>query len=122
MLTNPSHVREANVRSVADATAAGAPLIDVREQFEFQSGHAPQAVSMPMHLVPLRLDELRDDNPSAGPIYIVCRSGNRSWQVCHYLAQHGVDAVNVAGGMVSWQAAGLPVVQPNDPTAQGDSR
>lgn len=109
MLTNTSPVREADVHTVADAVRGGAPLLDVREIFEFNSGHVADAVSVPMHLVPIRLDELARDVTKDQTIYVICRSGNRSWQVCHFLTQHGFDAVNVAGGMVSWQSAGLPV-------------
>lgn len=109
MLTNTSPVREADVRSVADAVAAGAPLLDVREPFEFNGGHVVGAASIPMHLVPLRIDELARDITKDRRVYVMCHSGNRSWQVAHYLTQHGFDAVNVTGGMLSWEAAGLPV-------------
>ncbi|HEU4330562.1 MAG TPA: rhodanese-like domain-containing protein [Lapillicoccus sp.] len=41
---------------------------------------------------------------------IVCRSGNRSGRVVAWLAAQGIDAVNVAGGMQAWDAAGKPMV------------
>ena len=71
-----------------------------------------------MHLVPQRLDELTRD-AGARPVYVICRSGNRSWQVCHYLGVHGIDAVNVAGGIEAWLAYGLPVTRANDDVALG---
>ncbi len=40
---------------------------------------------------------------------MLCRVGGRSAQVAQYLIQQGVDAVNVAGGMQAWEAAGRPV-------------
>ena len=108
-------VNQADVRQLADALNAdatrpdstgGAPLVlDVREPFEFASGHVPGALSMPMHMVPLRLAEL----PTDSTIYVICAMGNRSWQVCHFLGQHGVSAINVTGGTVAWQSAGLPI-------------
>jgi rhodanese-related sulfurtransferase len=98
-------VNQVDVRQLADVLADGSVLLDVREPFEYASGHVPGAISLPMHLVPLRLDEL----PRQSTVYVICATGNRSWQVCHFLGQHGVTAVNVSGGTASWQAAGLPL-------------
>ena len=98
-------VVQADVRHVQAALTSGAVVIDVREPFEFASGHVPDAISMPMHLVPLRLDEL----PTDRDIYVICATGNRSWQVVHFLGERGVSAVNVAGGTMAWHSAGLPI-------------
>ena len=121
MVTNTPVVRQSDVRAVAEAISGGAALVDVRETFEFESGHVDRAVSMPMHLVPLRLDELT--RLAAGkPVYVMCHSGNRSWQVCHYLGQHGIDAVNVAGGVQAWRGSGLPLTQAGDRVSVGGAR
>jgi rhodanese-related sulfurtransferase len=116
-VTNTFPVRQADVQSVVQAVRDGATLIDVRETFEFRTGHVAQAVSVPMHLVPLRLDELTRDGGAEQPVYVICQSGNRSWQVCHYLGQHGIEAINVAGGMGAWRSAGLPVARQSDPAS-----
>ncbi len=84
----------------------GAVLLDVREDDEWSAGHAPQAQHVPMSQLTGRLDEV----PEAAPLYVICRSGSRSARVVAFLAQQGVSAVNVAGGMQSWAAAGLPMV------------
>lgn len=98
-------VNQVDIRQLADALDGGSVLLDVREPFEYASGHVPGAVSLPMHLVPLRLADL----PRESVIYVICATGNRSWQVCHFLGQHGVTALNVSGGTVAWQVAGLPI-------------
>jgi len=98
-------VLQADVRQLSTALAEGAVVIDVREPFEYSSGHVPGAVPMAMHLVPLRADEI----PADRDVYIICASGNRSWQVCHYLSEHGIKATNVTGGMMAWQLAGFAV-------------
>jgi len=85
--------------------AGGMPL-DVREPGEWQNGHAPGAVWIPMGEVQARRDELPGDNR----IVVVCRSGGRSATITGALRAHGYDAVNLTGGMCAWAAAGLPVI------------
>jgi rhodanese-related sulfurtransferase len=85
---------------------ADAVLIDVREDDEWQAGHAPDARHLPMSRFVERLDEL----PDADPLYVICRSGARSGRVVAYLNQQGRPSVNVAGGMQSWAAGGRPMV------------
>ena len=98
-------VTQADVRQLEAALASGAALLDVREPFEFASGHIPGALSIPMHLVPLRLDEI----PTDRDLFVICAGGNRSWQVVHYLGERGIAAVNVVGGTMAWHSAGLPI-------------
>ena len=97
-------VTTATVDQLAAALQRGESILDVREKFEFDSGHVPAATNISMAIVPLRIDEIR----GRGPVWVVCESGNRSWQVCDYLSRHGVEAYNVHGGMSAWRAAGLP--------------
>jgi DMSO/TMAO reductase YedYZ molybdopterin-dependent catalytic subunit len=77
----------------------------VREPGEWQSGHAPRAILIPMGEVQARRHEL----PEAKRIVVVCRSGGRSAAITGTLRAHGYDAVNLTGGMCAWAAAGLPV-------------
>jgi len=95
--------------TVTDATrlaAEGAMLLDVREDDEWQAGHAPQAEHIPMSVLGQELDRLDQGRR----IVAVCRSGSRSERVATALRQRGYDAANVEGGMQAWAAAGLPVV------------
>jgi rhodanese-related sulfurtransferase len=84
----------------------GALLLDVREPDEWEAGHAPAAVHVPMKEVQARQRELPKDRR----IVAVCRSGGRSAAVTEALTAWGFDAVNLAGGMQAWSTAGLPVV------------
>ncbi|WP_433277368.1 rhodanese-like domain-containing protein [Pseudonocardia xinjiangensis] len=83
-----------------------AALLDVRENDEWEAGHAPGARHLPMSELTARLDELPDDDP----LYVVCRAGGRSARVVAYLAGQGYPAVNVDGGMQTWAAQGREVV------------
>ncbi len=83
-------------------------ILDVREQDEWDAGHIPGAVFMPMGQVPDRLSEIPKDKT----VIVQCRSGNRSSQVTDFLVQQGFTNVhNMAGGLNAWQSAGLPVEQ-----------
>lgn len=89
-----------------DATSSeGALLVDVREPYEFASGHVPGAELAPMQTVPGLVQAL----PTDRPVYLVCATGNRSGQAADYLAGFGIDAVNVEGGTADWLRAGYPV-------------
>lgn len=81
-------------------------LLDVREDNEWQAGHAPEAVHIPMSELVQRLGEI----PQADQVYVVCRSGGRSAKVAAYLNASGWDAVNVERGMNGWSAIGKPMV------------
>lgn len=93
-----------------DPDAAGAIadvfLLDVREQMEWDAGHATSAVHIPMSELPSRLSEV----PSDRPVVCMCRSGSRSARVTAWLLQQGYDARNLAGGATAWAAFGKPFV------------
>ncbi len=108
-MTTPS-IPEVGVSDVPQ----DAVLLDVREQDEWDAGHAPGAVHVPMTELAARLDEV----PDGDPVYVICRSGGRSARVTAYLNQQGWDTVNVQGGMGSWSAAGRPMVAAGDAAPQ----
>lgn len=81
-------------------------LLDVREDDEWQRGHAPGARHIPMGDVPARIAEIDTE----AQLFVVCHSGGRSQRVAAYLARNGYEPVNVAGGMLAWAEAGRPVV------------
>jgi len=87
-------------------------LVDVREPWEFEAGHAPQAINLPMSQLDARLDELsREDT-----ILVICHTGQRSLSVTGRLDHAGFSAVNVIGGMLEWVAAGGALVASDDRT------
>jgi molybdopterin-guanine dinucleotide biosynthesis protein A/rhodanese-related sulfurtransferase len=104
----PMEIPEIDVAGLAERRASGAPLIDVREDAEFATTHVPGAQHIPLGQVADRMGEV----PTDQTVYVICARGNRSARaVEHYRAQ-GIDAVNVAGGMVDWIDSGLPADQP----------
>lgn len=94
--------------AIAKRPGPGQPsvLLDVRENHEWEAGHAPGAVHVPLGELSARLETLPHDRQ----IITVCRSGRRSALAAQQLGRHGYTVVNLGGGMTAWAAAGLPVV------------
>ncbi len=92
-----------------DLCEAGACLVDVREDHEWEAGHAPNAIHITLSTLPDNLELILKDSQ----IVTVCRSGGRSYQAALFLADHGYEAINLAGGMTAWSEGGFSVVDDN---------
>ena len=84
------------------------PLLDVRTPAEISRGIIAGSEAMPMHLIPIKPPEAKEGEK----LVIYCRSGARSAQVCAFLAQKGVDAYNLRGGVIAWASIGESLVAP----------
>jgi rhodanese-related sulfurtransferase len=83
-------------------------ILDVRDDSEFGAGHILNAKLIPLLKLKDRIGELERHRDQ--PIIVVCRSGQRSATACALLGNRGFgQAYNLAGGMLAWQKAGLPV-------------
>ena len=80
-------------------------IIDVREADEVAQGMVPGARHLPLGELPFRLGELDRDRP----VIAICRSGGRSAQATMILEGADYKVDNMLGGMLEWQAAGLPI-------------
>ena len=107
-------ILEVDVEALETAMAQGALVVDVRQPDEYEAGHVPGAVLVPLGEVPDHVDQFRPPSGS-GTVYVICRSGARSMRACEFVTQHGIDAVNVAGGTLAWVAAGRDVVTGSRP-------
>ncbi|GAB3206278.1 rhodanese-like domain-containing protein [Marinactinospora endophytica] len=84
-------------------------LLDVREDDEWQAGHAPHAVHIPLRDLAQRAGEVPRDRQ----VYVICRVGGRSAQAVQALNDAGWQAANIAGGMSAWALAGRPMTSEN---------
>lgn len=95
-------VNEMNPREFLERRASGAAmtLLDVREDWETRLAPVPEnVVHIPMGQIASRLGEL---DPRATTV-VICRSGGRSLEVAHLLADQGFSTVfNLAGGILAW--------------------
>lgn len=81
------------------AMAAGTiSLIDVREVDEYVGGHVPGAVNFPLSDFVNGVETL----DKTETYHVICHSGGRSAQAVAFMATKGIDAINVAGGTMSW--------------------
>lgn len=95
-------IEEITVDELEPRLEAGARLIDVREPDEYSAGHVPGARHVPLATVPDQFDAFTGD----GTTYVICQAGGRSMQACEFLAEQGIEAVNVSGGTGAWEASG----------------
>lgn len=93
------------VDGVPDPLPEELTVIDVREDGEYAAGHIDGSLHIPLYDLPARLAEIPD-----GQLLVVCKVGGRSAQAVAYLSQQGHDAVNLAGGLLEWEASARALV------------
>lgn len=72
-------------------TVNKATIVDVRTSAEYEGGHFPNAINIPLDEVPQRLDEFKKMDQ---PVIAYCKSGNRSGMAVAFLKQAGLNAEN----------------------------
>ncbi len=100
---------ELSVRALAGMIPDPALLcIDTRGSMAYRVGHLPGSVNIPDDYLE---DMLRHGNPFPGSstIVLVCAVGEYSRRLAAFLRQAGHDAASLAGGVVAWRDAGLPL-------------
>jgi rhodanese-related sulfurtransferase len=99
--STPKEISRAEAREMLDK---GAQLVDVRADHEWETGHLPGAVHIPLADLPAHLDEIDKDRP----VIFYCRGGNRSSMATAALVEAGYDAAKLSEGAVGWEEEGLP--------------
>lgn len=106
-----NEIKSISVEELHQKQESGATLniVDVRTPAEFQSVHIKDACCIPLdRLNPDKLPE-QVEHPEA-PVYVVCKSGQRSKQACdRLLSAHPDKTILVEGGTDAWVKAGYPV-------------
>jgi len=100
LISNPM-IREVEAPLAKAMLEAGHKLVDVRYEEEHEEGHIPGAILLP--LVSLRRHWNRLDPADKHVVY--CRSGKRSLVAALLLAQRGIEAVSLKGGILDWPYA-----------------
>ena len=100
-------------KQLAEIRSAGkkVELLDVRTPVEFREIHVDFARNVPLDRLDMQALMSERSGSAGEPLYVICRSGSRGKQACEKLAAAGLNVVNVEGGTLAWDAAGLPVVR-----------
>lgn len=93
------------VAAVDVASQTGLVLVDVRNPIEFEAEHIAGAVNLPLET----LDSHCNEVPRTGQLVVICRSGKRAERGAYTLMGQGFQPKVLAGGMVAWRKAGLPI-------------
>ncbi|RSZ55396.1 sulfurtransferase [Massilia atriviolacea] len=84
---------------LADPARARPLLLDVRENWEFETCKIEGSTQIVMHTIPARIEELDED----AEIVCICHHGARSMQVAAFLERNGFTRVtNLSGGIHAW--------------------
>jgi rhodanese-related sulfurtransferase len=84
-------------------------LVDVREDYEWDEGRIPGARHLPLGEVAAQAESIHRETP----VVFYCRVGGRSAMAANAFARAGYDAYNMTGGILEWEAQGLPL-EPDD--------
>ena len=93
---------------LADDNRPDPVLLDVREPWEVDLCQLAGTQHIPMHLVPVRCDDI---NPNRD-VVVICHHGGRSMQVAMFLERKGFRSVhNLMGGVEAWAAEVDPTMR-----------
>jgi rhodanese-related sulfurtransferase len=97
--------REVSREEARKLIDAGAQLVDVRTEHEWEAGRIVGATHLPLDELNERADELDRDRP----VVLYCRGGTRSTMATEALAAAGYDAAKLSEGIVGWEEEDLPL-------------
>ena len=97
--------REVSREEAQKLVEAGAQLVDVRADHEWEAGRIVGATHVPLAELAERTGEIDRDRP----VVLYCRGGNRSTMAADALTDAGFDAAKLSEGIVGWSEADLPL-------------
>jgi hydroxyacylglutathione hydrolase len=105
----PGTTEQVTLDDLESRLASGAVrVLDVRGAAEWEAGHIPGAIHIPVGYLPGRIAEI----PRDLPLVVQCQGGARSAIAASVLQARGVDGVlNYGGGFAEWSGAGKPVAR-----------
>jgi len=106
----PTGVRRLSAADLAQLLRQDAKplLVDVREADEYEAGHLPGVLHIPLGELPARLAEIP---PGAAPVFM-CRSGGRSLNACLLALRANIASpANLEGGLRAWAASIDPTLK-----------
>lgn len=105
---------ELNPAEASEKIDAGAQLIDVRQDYEWDAGRIEGAAHIPLEQLAARAAEIDRERP----IVFQCRTGSRSAFATDLFRQSGYDAYNLEGGLQAWVADEREIVPADGTVAE----
>lgn len=84
--------------SLKQALQQGAIVVDLRTAYEYDQGHVPRSLNIPIDRIRVSIERIKAYNK---PVVLVCSAGNHCYEAADILRQAGVPRVFVGG---SWQS------------------
>lgn len=105
-----SNVSDISQQELFEANSNNVVIVDVRTPEEFQQGHVPNAINVPLSNIIDNPDILTFSKEK--PIVLYCRSGYRAGKAAEALQKYGYTNLrHLEGDMQGWSKAGLPVAK-----------
>lgn len=100
-------IKQISVEQAKQATdGKNVQFIDVRSAAEYEDGHAPKTINLPLDSLEQNLAKL----DKSKPVYVICQTGRRSQKGAEILEKNGFkDLYNIEGGTSAWKSAGFAV-------------
>ena len=99
---NVKNISTAEIKKKLVHSNASIGIIDVRTKSEYESGHIQNSLWIPLSQLDSNIEKIKSKNYDE--IYTICLSGGRSASAVKILNKHNIDAVNIRGGMLSWNS------------------
>ena len=99
---NVDNISAADVKQKINHSNSNIGIIDVRTKKEYDSGHIDNCIWIPLSDLNSNIDKIKSQN--FDEIYTVCLSGGRSAKAVNILKKHNIKAINIRGGMISWNS------------------
>jgi rhodanese-related sulfurtransferase len=102
--------KEVDPDFLSSADKDGIHVVDIRTEAEVARGVIDGAIHIPMHMLPIKAQDLPQDKP----VILYCHSGARSAQACAFMASKGFNNMhNLTGGILAWARSGKDIVLPS---------
>jgi rhodanese-related sulfurtransferase len=101
-------IEEVNQNTLLNMDKSTHILVDVRTPKEYQEGHVPNAINIPLHLLQDDIANIELNKDKTLVLY--CRSGYRAGKAAKILQNHGYSKLkHLEGDMLGWSKAKLPI-------------
>ena len=99
---NVENISVSEIKNKLNQSDASIGIIDVRTKSEYESGHIENSLWIPLSKLDSNIDKIKSKNYDE--IYTICLSGGRSASAVKKLKKHDINAINIRGGMLSWNS------------------